>query len=175
MWDDILEDFQPALERLKSSKEPANCLVIGDVMSKLSRDFIDESLEIMLNCPTTPTIISMGAGRYYKDAARLRMDTGAFTKAFEYCLNVQAVNIGKPSADFFRTALKAIGGNESETIMIGDDILSDVGAAQKLGMRGFLVRTGKYKRSDETEMCVTADYVFDDLKATVDAICKQTW
>ena len=29
--------------------------------------------------------------------------------------------------------------------MIGDDVLSDVGAAQQCGMRAVLVRTGKYR------------------------------
>lgn len=29
--------------------------------------------------------------------------------------------------------------------MVGDDILSDVGAAQAIGIRGVLVRTGKWR------------------------------
>jgi len=29
--------------------------------------------------------------------------------------------------------------------MIGDDILSDVGGAQKMGMKGVQVRTGKFR------------------------------
>ena len=29
--------------------------------------------------------------------------------------------------------------------MIGDDLINDVGGAQSAGMRGILVRTGKYR------------------------------
>ena len=29
--------------------------------------------------------------------------------------------------------------------MIGDDLINDVGGAQSVGMRGVLVRTGKYR------------------------------
>jgi len=29
--------------------------------------------------------------------------------------------------------------------MLGDDVVNDVGAAQEYGMRGVLVRTGKYR------------------------------
>lgn len=170
VWDGVNEDFELALKKQETNLAPANCLVIGDVMSKLSRDFMDESLEIMLNCPDTPQIISLGAGRYYKDSGKLRVDTGAYVAAFEYCLGVKAINLGKPAPEFFNQALKVVGGTPEETIMIGDDIVSDVGGAQAMGMRGFLVRTGKYKPSDETERGVTADDVFDNLQDAVNRL-----
>lgn len=174
VWDGVLEDFAPCL--IETDNQPAtqpNCIVVGDVMSKISRDYMDRSLEVMLNCPKTPQIISLGAGRYYKDAGRLRMDTGAYVAAFEFCLGVKAINFGKPTDAFFKEALSVVGGKLEETIMIGDDVVSDVGGAQKCGMRGFLVRTGKYKKSDETDRGVTADYVFDNLSQAVEAIIKQ--
>ena len=39
--------------------------------------------------------------------------------------------------------------------MIGDDIVSDVGGAQRCGLAGVLVRTGKYRY----DMTVAANYV----------------
>lgn len=175
VWDGILEDFEPVLSKVKAehgdSWQP-NCLVVGDAMTKVTRDFMDESLEVMLNCPEEPRIVSLGAGRYYKDSGRLRMDTGAYVAAFEYCLGTKAVNIGKPALEFFNQAMAVVGGQPEDTIMIGDDIVSDVGGAQRLGMRGFLVRTGKYKKSDETERGVRADHVFDNLNDAIEAIVK---
>ena len=162
---------------MREKRDPTvgpNCLVVGDVMGKMSRDFMDDSLETMLNCSEKPQIISMGAGRYYKDLNRLRMDTGAYTAAFEFCLGVKAINLGKPSPEFFKQALDLVDGKPEDTIMIGDDIQSDVGAAQQVGMRGFLVRTGKYKRSDETDKGVLADDVFDNLQVAVDTIISST-
>lgn len=181
IWDGVEEDFKPVLDRL-NNKTPAeqmaqpNCLVVGDAMDKINRNYMDESLEIMLDSPEPPQIISLGAGRYYKDAGRLRMDTGAYVAAFEFCLGTKAINFGKPTEAFFREALAVVcpdNGGSEETIMIGDDIVSDVGGAQKLGMRGFLVRTGKYKKSDETERGVKADYVFDNLKQAMEMIIAQ--
>lgn len=168
--DTVLEDFQPILDKQRKMNLAPNCLVVGDVMDKLSRDFMDESLELMLNSPEKPCIISLGAGRYYRDAGRLRMDTGAYVAAFEFCLDAKAFNVGKPTEAFFKDALNVVGGSIDETVMIGDDIVSDVGGAQKLGMRGFLVRTGKYKKSDETDRGVTADHVFDNLAAAINNI-----
>lgn len=184
VWDGVKEEFQPAIEAVGKSdaasgtKQPENCIVIGDVMGQLSRDFVDESLEVMLNSPQTPQIITLGAGRYYKDSGKYRMDTGAYAKAFAYALGVDEITcVGKPSTEFFQQALSAIkppNGLEDATVentaMIGDDIVSDVGGAQSMGMRGFLVKTGKYKPSDETDRGVTADEVFENLLQAVNHI-----
>lgn len=178
VWDGVLEDFKLVLDKyaseinLEKSWQP-DCLVVGDVMGKLNREFVDESLEIMLNCTSKkPSIVSLGAGRYYKDSGKLRMDTGAYVKAFEYCLDVQAYNIGKPSEEFFKQALNVVKGCPDDTIMIGDDVISDVGGAQQMKMRGFLVRTGKYKPIDETGARggLKPDDVFDNLAEAVDKI-----
>lgn len=171
VWDEIIEDFEPALEQLRSQgriEEQPNALVVGDAMSKISRDLMDESLEAMLNCSQDPVLISLGAGRYYKDKNQLRMDTGCYVAAFEFALGVSAVNLGKPSALMFEKALSLIGGNVEDTLMIGDDIVSDVRGAQEMGMRGALVRTGKYKKTDETHPKVKPDAVFDNLSQAVD-------
>lgn len=173
--DGILEDFEAALSQTGNvNQDQPNCLVVGDVMGKLSRDFMDESLEIMLNCQEErPHIVSLGAGRYYKDAGRLRMDTGAYVAAFEYCLGVKAINLGKPTEAFFKDALDIVGGTAKDTIMIGDDVVSDVGGAQALGMRAFLVRTGKYKKSDESERGVRPHHVFDNFKQAMETIIAE--
>jgi ribonucleotide monophosphatase NagD (HAD superfamily) len=57
----------------------------------------------------------------------------------------EAVIIGKPSAGFYRLALKDVGLEPADTIMIGDDIFSDVEGAQQVGLKGVLVKTGKYR------------------------------
>ncbi len=54
--------------------------------------------------------------------------------------------------------------------MIGDDILGDVGGAQKAGLRGILVRTGKFRPSDENHPEVTPDGIVNDLSQAVDLI-----
>lgn len=143
-------------------------------MSKLNQDFMDESLELMLNSTERPKILALGSGRYYKDAGRFRMDTGAYVAAYEYCLNgAETINLGKPQASFFNEALNVVGGTPHDTIMIGDDIVSDVGGAQQVGMRGFLVRTGKYKKSDETERGVKADHVFDNFREAMQVFVRE--
>uniref|UniRef100_A0A671LLN1 Phospholysine phosphohistidine inorganic pyrophosphate phosphatase-like n=1 Tax=Sinocyclocheilus anshuiensis TaxID=1608454 RepID=A0A671LLN1_9TELE len=57
-----------------------------------------------------------------------------------------------------------------QVVMIGDDLLNDVGGAQRCGMKGLQVRTGKYRPSDEQHPSVRADAYVDDLAAAVNAI-----
>lgn len=56
--------------------------------------------------------------------------------------------MGKPSTAFFTNALKILGCERQATIMIGDDIMGDIQGAQRAGMKGILVRTGKFRDSD---------------------------
>ena len=46
--------------------------------------------------------------------------------------------------------MKALGLAAEEVVMVGDDVVSDVGGAQKAGVRGVLVRTGKYRHASSS-------------------------
>ena len=93
----------------------------------------------------------------------MTLDVGPFTAALEFATEKNAIVIGKPAADFFLTALNDIGCQIDEAIMVGDDIIGDVGGAQKCGIQGVLVRTGKYRPSDENHSRITPDRIVDNL------------
>lgn len=88
----------------------------------------------------------------------------------QYACDVQAEVVGKPSAEFFQTVLSDMKLQPHQVVMIGDDLLNDVGGAQRCGMKGLQVRTGKYRPSDEQHPSVRADAYMDDLSAAVNAI-----
>jgi ribonucleotide monophosphatase NagD (HAD superfamily) len=56
--------------------------------------------------------------------------------------------LGKPAPPFFETALALLGTRAEETYMIGDDIRTDIEAAQRAGLRALLVRSGKFRPQD---------------------------
>jgi ribonucleotide monophosphatase NagD (HAD superfamily) len=56
---------------------------------------------------------------------------------------MNAMIIGKPSANFFKIALDDMGLKSSEVAMIGDDI----DGSQRVGLTGILLKTGKYHQS----------------------------
>jgi ribonucleotide monophosphatase NagD (HAD superfamily) len=69
--------------------------------------------------------------------------------------------VGKPAAAFFATALAHLGADAAATLMVGDDIETDVLAAQRQGLTGVLVKTGKYLPSALHHASGTPDHVLD--------------
>jgi ribonucleotide monophosphatase NagD (HAD superfamily) len=83
---------------------------------------------------------------------RLTLDVGPFVAALEYASGREATLVGKPSPEFFRLALSALGVTAGEAAVAGDDLEGDVGGAQAAGMRGVLVRTGKFREQDRADV-----------------------
>jgi ribonucleotide monophosphatase NagD (HAD superfamily) len=73
----------------------------------------------------------------------MQLDSGAFITGLEAATGVEATVVGKPSPAFFASAVQALGLPADQVAMVGDDVVSDVLAAQAAGMTGVLVRTGK--------------------------------
>ena len=115
-------------------------------------------------------LYSLGKGKYYQEDGELTLDVGAFTAALEYATEKDAIVVGKPAPEFFLTALSDMGCPPGEAVMVGDDIASDVGGAQKCGIQGVLVRTGKYRPSDEQHHSVTPDLIADNLSHFIDIL-----
>ncbi|MFI6011133.1 HAD-IIA family hydrolase [Streptomyces sp. NPDC051243] len=89
-------------------------------------------------------LVAMHRNLYWRTDDGLQLDTGAFLVGLEKAARVEAEITGKPSAAFFEAALAHVGVDAREAVMVGDDIESDVLAAQRAGVTGVLVRTGKY-------------------------------
>jgi ribonucleotide monophosphatase NagD (HAD superfamily) len=70
--------------------------------------------------------------------------------------------LGKPAAGFFQAALDRLGVPAGETLMVGDDIVGDVQGAQRAGLRGLLVRTGKFRPGD-LDQGVMPDGIIDSV------------
>jgi hypothetical protein len=51
--------------------------------------------------------------------------------------------LSKPSHAFFELAVKGLGLDAADVVMIGDDAEADVGGAMAAGLMGILVQTGK--------------------------------
>ncbi|MFE5887536.1 HAD-IIA family hydrolase [Streptomyces sp. NPDC056462] len=106
-------------------------------------------------------LVAMHRNLYWRTDAGLQLDTGAFLVGLEKAARVEAEITGKPSAAFFEAALAHVGAGAGEAVMVGDDIESDVLAAQRAGVRGVLVRTGKYLPQTHRAASGTPDHVID--------------
>lgn len=123
--------------------------------------------------------VAMHRNLHWRTAAGDQLDTGAFVAGLEAASGVEAVVTGKPAPAFFDAALDSLGAAPDarpRTVMVGDDVVSDVLGAQQCGLRGVLVRTGKYRTRDveraEADGRGRPDVVVDsvaDLPALLDA------
>jgi HAD superfamily hydrolase (TIGR01450 family) len=105
------------------------------------------------------------------------LDSGALVLGLEHALGRRAVICGKPSPVVFREAVSelrsevaAAGGPQlrnGDVAMIGDDPRADVAAAQRVGLRGILVLSGKVTAEDAAKSGVRADAVASDLAEVV--------
>ncbi|HEU4724821.1 MAG TPA: HAD hydrolase-like protein [Candidatus Eisenbacteria bacterium] len=87
--------------------------------------------------------------RYYRVAGEFRLDVGGVAALLAYCGNREPETLGKPSPLLFDAIAREAGVPRESIVMVGDDAEVDVVASVALGMRGVLVKTGKYRPGDE--------------------------
>ncbi|XP_074153222.1 phospholysine phosphohistidine inorganic pyrophosphate phosphatase isoform X1 [Sminthopsis crassicaudata] len=165
----VHDDVRSEFEGMDTS-DP-NCVVIGDAGDGFSYQSMNEAFRVLISLEN-PVLLSLGKGRYYKETDGLMLDVGPYMRALEYACDIQAEVVGKPAPEFFQAALKEMGAEAHETLMIGDDIVSDVGGARRCGMRALQVRTGKFRPGDEHHPEVQADGYVNDLAEAVDLILR---
>jgi len=125
----------------------AGAVVVGDLGEAWDFRTLNRAFRLLIAEPA-PALLALGMTRYWRASDGLRLDVAPFIKALEHASGLSARVLGKPAEDFFRIALDRLQCGPNETIVVGDDIRADIEAAQKMGVRGVLVRTGKYRPSD---------------------------
>ncbi|MEX2524059.1 MAG: TIGR01458 family HAD-type hydrolase [Gammaproteobacteria bacterium] len=125
----------------------AAAVVLGDLGEGWDFATLNRAFRLLMDEPA-PVLIALGMTRYWRAPDGLRLDVAPFVKALEHAAGCEAIVLGKPSGDFFQTALDRLGAEAETTLMIGDDIVGDIQGAQRAGIRAALVRTGKFRPAD---------------------------
>ncbi|KAK9693582.1 Haloacid dehalogenase-like hydrolase [Popillia japonica] len=120
---EAMEDF----EDLVYKDDKPNAVVIGLAPSEFHYEKLNEAFRCLLD---GAHLIAIHAGRYYKREDGLALGPGCFIKGLEYSANCKAELVGKPNSAFFKSALGAV----------------------TVGMKGILVKTGKYREGDENKI-----------------------
>ncbi len=152
---------------LVDAPEPAEVVVLGGAGSVYTYERLNHAYHLLLD---GAAYVAMHRNLSWRTAGGIDLDSGAYALGLEAASGVSPVVLGKPSADFFRTALDAIGVAADRSLMIGDDVEADVLGAQGAGISGCLVRTGKYRADWVAAASGSPDLVVDDFAAAVDAV-----
>ncbi len=139
----------------------AAAVVLGDLGEAWDFATLNRAFRLLMAKPR-PVLVALGMTRYWRAPDGLRLDVAPFVKALEHATGTQAVVLGKPAPEFFRAGLGLLECGAEDTVIIGDDIVGDVGGGQRIGLHGVLVRTGKYQQGD-LDGNVTPDTVLDSI------------
>jgi phospholysine phosphohistidine inorganic pyrophosphate phosphatase len=144
--DGALEDMSGLDLRGGTSDRPrgaADVVVLGDLGERWTFALLQEAFEQLM---AGAALVALSRDRYFRQGERLALDAGPFVAALEYAAGASAAVAGKPSAVFFGAAVRSLGlAAERDVAMVGDDLWSDVEGAQRAGLQGWLVRTGKFR------------------------------
>lgn len=159
---EVEEDFADLLG------EPPDVVVLGDAADAFSYSRLNTAFRLLLG---GARLLAVGDNRYFMESDGMSLDAGPFVAALEYATGCQAIILGKPSPAFFHAATSKLGCRPGETLMVGDDVYSDVNGALRAGMKAALVQTGKYRPGDELRISAPGACVCPDLLAAVEGIC----
>jgi HAD superfamily hydrolase (TIGR01450 family) len=157
--DDARTEFEG--QRLLSDDEAskpdtrASAVVVGDSPESATWDNLNRAFRLIRN---GAELIGMHKNRWWLTPDGPTIDSGAFVAGLEFATGAKARIVGKPAPEFFRAAATQLaaevrqrGGpalRRHDVLMVGDDLETDVRAAQRAGLRGAFVLTGKHTRAD---------------------------
>ena len=146
--------------------EKADYVLVGDMGDTWSITELNRALRCLLN---GATLTALQKNRFWMARDGYRLDAGAFAAALEYGANTQCrLVFGKPNETFFKMILKDTRSRAEQTVMVGDDLEVDIFGAQKVGISGVLVQTGKSLHHDWGPDLKKADAVVGDITAFVE-------
>jgi HAD superfamily hydrolase (TIGR01458 family) len=156
----VADNALAAYDGIPTNETTPQYVVIGDIGDRWNYELLNRVFNMVMD---GADMIALHKGRYWKTETGLQMDIGAFVEGLEYTTGKGATVVGKPSAPFFEMAIKDLGLKKDDVVMIGDDIETDVGGAQSAGIRGVLVKTGKYREEVAARSDVQPEAVLDSI------------
>ena len=99
----------------------------------------------------------------YSDRKRILPGNGSLTSVITVSTQTEPIFIGKPESIIMEQALKVIGTNKEDTLMIGDNYDTDIMAGMNAGMDTLLVHTGVTTKELLSRYEKKPTYVLDSL------------
>lgn len=156
----ISESLQSDFFEWSLKSDHKDAVVIGDIGNAWTYDLMNDLFGYL---KSGAELIALHKGRFWQQGGNLQLDIGAFVAGLEYATGKTATLLGKPSKTFFEIVLQKLNSEPKNTIMIGDDLLSDIGGAQSAGLKTILVKTGKFREVQLINSLVRPDFMVGSL------------
>ena len=157
----LVADFFAGSGTTGAARGRPEAVLLGDLGAGWSYALLQEAFEYLVG---GAALIALSRDRYFQREDRLALDAGPFVAALEYATSRPATVAGKPSPGFYAAALASLGpAGAGAAAMVGDDLWSDVQGAQRAGLAGWLVRTGKFREETLRGSGIVPDRVLDSV------------
>ena len=138
---DTLKDIGYTID----DNNPTNIIIGSD--HKYTNDDYADMIELLLN---GANLIGIHETSIYAKDNKRYAGVGAICSMLSFATNKPYKVVGKPSELFYKKAKNMLGASKFEDItIISDDMIGDIKGAMKLGMKGYLLLSGKIKHEDE--------------------------
>jgi HAD superfamily hydrolase (TIGR01458 family) len=161
----LLPDAQLEFDGIEVDEENPEFVVVGDMGASFAFVRLNRAFRALLN---GARLVALHKKRFWQTEEGLFLDAGPFVVALEYATGVNAVVMGTPSPDYFQMALDDLGLSPAQVAVVGDDIEIDVRGAQLMGMQGWLVKSGRFRRED-LGRGIWPDRLLDDIADLIPA------
>jgi HAD superfamily hydrolase (TIGR01458 family) len=140
-----------------------DAVLLGDLGPAWTYALLQEAFEYLM---AGAELVALSRDRYFQQDRGLALDAGPFVAALEYATGRTARVAGKPSPGFYAAALASLGPDGvGPAAMVGDDLWSDIEGAQRSGLLGWLVRTGKFRDEVLQQSGVRPDRILPSVAA----------
>jgi HAD superfamily hydrolase (TIGR01458 family) len=157
------------MEGVEVTDSDADVVVVAGAEEGFSYENMNRAFRLLLE---GASLVTMHRNVSWMTSEGLKLDAGPYVTALEEAAKVKATVVGKPSRDFFRQAAELLGIPPAEAAMVGDDVQSDVLAAQHAGLTGVLVRTGKFSEESLSSARERPDHVIDSVARLRDLLVE---
>jgi HAD superfamily hydrolase (TIGR01458 family) len=183
--EEVITAVVATAEYLRTARAGARCFLLSDgdaradlegielvnvdeadvvVLGGASEDFTYATMNrIFRRLMEGASLVGMHRNLYWRTSEGLELDAGAYLAGLEEATGRTAVICGKPTEPYFDAALAMLGVPRQRALMVGDDIVNDVHGAQVLGIRGALVKTGKFLPEDFGKVPTAPDHVLETI------------
>jgi len=164
----IRETLREDFAGVREDHQHPDFIVMGDIGGE---GYPPETLrDIFLQIREGAQLLALHKNRFWQKRDGLHLDLGVFVAAVEYATGRNAIILGKPSADFFHGICRQMGAAPADTLMVGDDIESDIGGAMDAGLATALVQTGKYREDFVNQTGIRPDLTVPSIADLPEAI-----
>jgi HAD superfamily hydrolase (TIGR01458 family) len=154
--DSLREDF----DGIAFVDDAPQAVVLGDLGDEMTFARLNRAFRHVIG---GAELVTLARNRYWRAADGLTLDVGAFAAALEFATGRPARLAGKPAPEYWAWALAELGAEPGAAAVVGDDLESDVAGAQRAGMAGILVRTGKFRPEDLAASDAKPDALLDSV------------